>query len=263
MSMSKKFIYSLSTVFIAFAFLFKFVLTVDVEFGQDPQNMVDTIFLVTFALPKIAKVFADTGVDPPTFSRIVFGIGLFINDHIFGVLFTIIFVVVFGTYFFFFSVVGKRIGDRMMSHLPIVRKTYRDMAVQRFATTFSALMKAGLPIIQATKITANVVGSEEFRIALVRIADEGLAKGVTIGESFKREKVFPQVVTNLIAVSEKAGHLEDVLETISEFYASNVEANVRSLVSVLEPALLMTMGLMVGGIALAIIIPIYQLTTQF
>ncbi len=226
-------------------------------------SVVVVIFLVTFALPKVAKVFNDSGVNPPTFSRIVFGFGLFINNHLIGVLSTIILVLGFGTYFFFFSVVGKRVGDRMISRLPVVRKTYRDLAVQRFAATFGALMKAGLPIIQATKITANVVGSEDFRVALNRIADEGLAKGVSIGESFKREKIFPQVVTNLIAVSERAGHLEEVLETISEFYASNVDANVRALVSVLEPILLMAMGLMVGGIALAIIVPIYQLTNQF
>jgi len=226
-------------------------------------SVVVVIFLVTFALPKVAKVFNDSGVDPPTFSRIVFGFGLFINNHLVAVLSTIILVLGLGTYFFFFNLVGKRVGDRMISRLPVVRKTYRDLAVQRFAATFGALMKAGLPIIQATKITANVVGSEEFRVALNRIADEGLAKGVSIGESFKREKVFPQVVANLIAVSERAGHLEEVLETISEFYASNVDANVRALVSVLEPILLMAMGLMVGGIALAIIVPIYQLTNQF
>lgn len=226
-------------------------------------SVVVVIFLVTFALPKIAKVFQDTGANPPTFSRIVFAIGLFINDHIMGVSLTIFLTMVIGTYFFFVNEVGRRVGGHMLSRMPIVRRVYRDMAVQRFAATFSALMKAGLPIIQATKITARVVGSEDFRIALIRIADDGLAKGITIGESFKRETIFPQVVTNLIAVSEKAGHLEDVLETISEFYASNVEASVRALVSVLEPVLLMGMGLLVGGISLAIIIPIYQLTSNF
>ncbi|MFH0890627.1 MAG: type II secretion system F family protein [Candidatus Liptonbacteria bacterium] len=226
-------------------------------------SMVVVIFLVTFALPKIAKVFADTGMNPPTFSRIVFAVGLFINDHIYGVLASIILTIVFSIYFFFFTMVGRRVGDRIIGGLPVIKQTHRDLAVQRFSATFSSLMRAGLPIIQAIKITAKVVGTEEFRVALVRIADEGLAKGISIGESFRREKVFPQVVTNLIAVSEKAGHLEDVLETISEFYASNVEANVRALVSVLEPLLLITMGLMVGGISLAIIIPIYQLTNQF
>jgi len=137
------------------------------------------------------------------------------------------------------------------------------MAIQRFATTLSSLMKAGLPILNATRITADVVGSEEFRGSLLRITDEGLAKGLTIGEAFRRETIFPRVVVNLVAISEKAGHLSEVLGTLAEFYSSSVDAKIRGLVSVIEPILLLIMGLVVGTIAVAIIIPIYQLTTQF
>ena len=124
-------------------------------------------------------------------------------------------------------------------------------------------MKAGIPIIQSIRITADVVGSEEFKISLLRVADEGLSKGLTIGEAFRKENTFPRVVSNLIAISEKAGHLAEVLETLAKFYSSNVDAKVRSLVSVIEPLLLMVMGLIVGLIALSIIIPIYQLTSNF
>jgi type II secretory pathway component PulF len=168
-----------------------------------------------------------------------------------------------GIWFFWKNSVGRRIAERTLSHMPLVSDIYRDLAIQRFASTFSALMKAGLPILQTTKITADVVGSEEFRVSLIRIADEGLAKGLTMGEAFKRETVFPRVVSNLVAISEKAGHLEEVLQTLSEFYSSSVDASVRALVSFLEPALLMTMGILVATIALSIIIPIYQLTTNF
>jgi type II secretory pathway component PulF len=86
---------------------------------------------------------------------------------------------------------------------------------------------------------------------------------LTIGEAFKRETVFPKMVTNLVAISERAGHLEEVLNTLAEFYASNVDANITALVSLLEPAMLLGMGVMVGTIALSIIVPIYQLTTSY
>ncbi len=221
------------------------------------------LFLVTFALPRIAKVFLDTGINPPAFSRVVFAIGLFVNDHITALMIIFVILVGPGGWFFFKNTVGRRILERLLRRLPVIKNIYRDLAVQRFASTFSSLMRAGLPILQTTKITSDVVGSEEFRVSLLRIADEGLSKGLTIGEAFKRETVFPKVVTNLVAISEKAGHLEDVLETLAEFYAASVDANVRALVSFLEPALLMTMGLVVGSIAVSIIIPIYQLTTQF
>jgi len=84
-----------------------------------------------------------------------------------------------------------------------------------------------------------------------------------VGEAFRRESVFPQTVANLMAISERAGHLEEVLGTLSEFYIKEIDASVKALVSVLEPLLLLFIGAVIGVIALAIIIPIYQLTTQF
>lgn len=220
-------------------------------------------FLVTFAIPRIAGIFTQSGITPPLFSRIVFSIGLFLNANIFIFLPVLLIAAVGGGYFFFMNPIGKRFLNRFLAHTPLVQNLYRELAIQRFAATMSALMKAGLPILQTCRITADVVGHDEIRDSLVRIADEGLAKGLTIGEAFKRETVFPRVVSNLVAISEKAGHLDEVLETLSRFYASNIDARIRSLVAVLEPLLLMVMGLVVGAIAISIIVPIYQLTTQF
>jgi type II secretory pathway component PulF len=221
------------------------------------------VFLTTFALPKIANVFDQGGIKPPLFSRVVFAVGLFAGAHTFSLLFALAVVLIGGSYFFFKNSIGRAIAERIISKTPLLKKLYQEIAVQRFAATFSSLLKAGLPIIEATKITAEVVHAEEFRVALIRIADDGLAKGLTIGEAFKRETIFPKVVTNLIAVSERAGHLEEVLLTLADFYATNIDTSVKTLISFLEPALLLSMGVLVGGIALSIIVPIYQLTSQF
>jgi len=102
-----------------------------------------------------------------------------------------------------------------------------------------------------------------YRSALLRVANDGLAKGLTIGEAFRRETVFPSMVVNLVAISEKAGHLDEVLSTLANFYESNIDNNIKALVSLLEPLMLVVMGVMVAIIALSIIVPIYQLTTQF
>lgn len=220
------------------------------------------IFLVTFALPKIANVFLQGDLQPPTFSRIVFTIGLFIGGNILWFVGGII-AIAAGLFFFSRSVVGKRILARMVWNMPVVGSVYRDLAIQRFAATLSSLIRAGLPILTALKITAEVVGAEEFRLALIRIADEGLAKGLTVGEAFRREESFPKVVTNLIAISERAGHLEQVLGTLADFYATRAQGGVKTIMSLLEPLLLLGMGGMVAVIALAIVIPIYQLTQTF
>ena len=222
-----------------------------------------TAFLVTFAIPRIADVFSESGITPPLFSQVVFAIGPFMNAHIVAILILIFVIIVPGIVFLWTNMVGRRLLEQFMSKAPVVSGLYRDIAIQRFASTLSALLKAGLPILNAIRITADVVGAVEFRGALIRVADEGLAKGLTIGEAFRRETVFPRVVVNLVAISEKAGHLSEVLGTLAEFYATSVDSRVRALTAILEPVLLIVMGVVVGMIALAIIVPIYQLTTQF
>lgn len=221
------------------------------------------LFLTTFALPKISTVFSQGGIEPPTFSRIVFAVGNFVNNNLVLLLISVVVLAISSWLFFFKTIIGRQIADNMMSRTPVLKNLYRDMAIQRFSSTFSSLMKAGLPIIQAINITADVVGAYRFKEALNRIAEEGLAKGLTIGDSFRRETIFPRVVTNLVAISEKAGHLEELLDTLADFYSSRIDNNVKALISILEPALLLLMGGMVGSIALSIIVPIYQLTAKF
>jgi type II secretory pathway component PulF len=220
-------------------------------------------FLVTFALPKVANVFNQSGVNPPWFSRIVFTVGLFLGANIFIIGPGILIIVAFLIWAVMKTNTGKKMFDRTLTNLPVIKTTYRELAIQRMASTMSSLMRAGLPIVQTITIAADTVGVGEYRDALLRIANEGLSKGLTIGEAFRRETVFPKMVVNLMAISERAGHLDEVLATLADFYESNVDGNIKALVSLLEPAMLLIMGVMVGTIALAIIVPIYQLTTSF
>jgi type II secretory pathway component PulF len=220
-------------------------------------------FLVTFALPKVAAVFADSGIQPPLFSRVVFGVGLFLGGNIWIIFGTVAALIGSVIYLYYKTDIGKRLVDRALGGTPVIKGVYRDLAIQRFAATMSSLMKAGLPIIETIKVAADTVGLSSFKFSLLRIANEGLGRGLTIGESFKREVVFPKTVVNLIAISEKAGHLQDVLATLADFYAANVDSRIKTLVSLLEPILLMVMAGLVAIIALSIIVPIYQLTTQF
>ena len=221
------------------------------------------IFLFTFALPKIANVFSEGGINPPAFSSIVFAFGLFIGNNILIIGLIALVVICGGILFFYKTETGRRTFDKIVTHTPVVNKIYRDLAIQRMASTMSALMKAGLPIMQTINITADTVGLREYKYALLRVANEGLAKGLTIGEAFRRETVFPKTITNLVAISEKAGHLDEVLGTLADFYEGNIDASIKGLTALLEPILLLAMGAMVAVIALAIIVPVYQLTTSF
>jgi type II secretory pathway component PulF len=220
-------------------------------------------FLVMFALPKIANVFLESGFQPPLFSRVVFSVGLFFGQY--GFLFLTLFIGGFIAFFVAYrnSYSFKRMVVSVVSDIPVVRDVIKKIALQRFAAILSSLIKAGLPLTSALEITADAVGNMELKDALTRISREGLAKGLTVGEAFRREEFFPKTVTNLMAISEKAGHIEDVLGTLADFYASEIDSSLKILVSFLEPAMLLVIGFIVGIIALSIIIPIYQLTTQF
>ncbi len=219
--------------------------------------------IITIALPKIAGVFMDSGFEPPAFSRIVFSLGFFMRDagaYILGV------VVAVGSvcfYLFRSSIVFRKFAISVLSDLPFVNQVIKKIALQRFARTLSSLVRAGLPITEALEITSQATGNLELKESLLRISREGLAKGLTIGDAFKREPFFPQTVVNLISISEKAGHIEEVLETLSDFYVKEIDGSVKSLVAFLEPILLLFIGAAIAIIALAIIVPIYQLTTQF
>jgi len=215
--------------------------------------------MVVFVIPRIANVFAETGIEPPLFSRIVFAVGLFFGQYAYIIMPFLIAMIVFAWYFFFKNPVGRQTLERIIGRTPVIKNIVQQLAIQRFASTFASLLKAGIPILEALNITAGAVGSEELKDSLVRIAKEGITKGLTVGEAFRREVYFPRTVTNLIAISEKAGHMEEVLETLSDFYASEVDASVKILVSFLEPILLLVLGSVVGLIALAVIMPIYQL----
>ena len=221
------------------------------------------LLLVTFALPRIAGVFLESGINPPLFSRIVFSIGLFIGHNIYFILIFLLVLAAGLGIFFAKTKTGRRAFSHFIHRVPVLSKVLRQIALQRFAATFSSLLKSGLSMIESLEITAEAVGNEEIQKALLKISREGVSKGVSVGAAFKKETVFPNVVVNLVSVGETAGHLEDILNTLADFYELEIDTSIKTLVSFLEPILLGFIGIIIGGIALSIIVPIYQLVGQF
>ena len=220
-------------------------------------------FLVTFALPRISAVFETGGFNPPAFSRVVFGVGHFLNNNIAIIIGAMIVLTLSGWFFIKKTLAGKNFAGWILNHTPIIKPVIYKIAIQRFAATLSSLMGAGIPILDALYITADAVVSPPIKNALVRIARDGVTKGMSLGDAFSREAVFPPVVTNLVAISERAGHLDEVLKTLADFYDSEISASVKTLVTFIEPALLVMIGFVIALIALSILVPIYQLVTQF
>lgn len=221
------------------------------------------IIMVTFAVPRLAAIFTSFPTQPPLFTRIVLAVGLFLNHYIWIILGILVAVIIFFWYALSKTVSGKKILYQFATKIPVLKNVLKQMALQRFASILSSLMKAGLPILDAIEITAQTVGSEPLKESLIRISREGVAKGLSLGDAFRREAIFPGVVVNLMAISEKAGHTEEVLSTLADFYGNEAESAVKIMVNLLEPLMLVAIGLIIGLIAVSIIVPIYQMISQF
>jgi type II secretory pathway component PulF len=220
------------------------------------------IILLTFVVPRMAGVFEGANIEPPGVTLFLIGLGNFLRTYIFALLIGFM-GLVFGFFAFRRSAVGRLVLSRFYERVPILKDLIKKLAVTRFSATLASLMRGGLPILEALEITSDAVGNESFRQALLRISREEIAKGSSMGAAFRKEEIFPRTVSNLIAIGEKAGHTDEILETLSGFYEAEVDSTLKTLVSFLEPALLMGVGLLVGLIAVAVILPIYQLVSKF
>lgn len=218
--------------------------------------------LVSFAIPRISSMFLESGMKIPTITKIIFNVSTFLSQY--GLILLGFFLIFVFVLFLFFrgSLLGRKVFQRIIFNIPLVKEILKKMAYQRFATTFGSLMRAGLPIVENLEITAETVGNEEMRQALLRIAHEGVMRGVPLGEAFHKEEIFPQTIRTLIAIGEKAGHTEEVLKNLADFYETEIDTSVKSLVALFEPLMLMIIGVVVGAIALAVILPVYQFISQ-
>ena len=221
------------------------------------------VLLITFVLPRISVVFEGSGAPMPLFTSILVSIGRFLNKY-FLITTPLFFAAVFGGFQFITKTEkGKALFAKFLRKTPLVKEIFIKLAVQRFSSTLANLLRAGIPFITSLEITADAVGEEEMRKSLLRIARENIAKGVPIGDAFRKEEIFPQVVINLIAIGEKSGHVEEILVTLADFYEKEIDEALKNFVSFLEPALLVVIGMIVAGIAFSVILPIYQLVSQY
>ncbi|MFS2029625.1 MULTISPECIES: type II secretion system F family protein [unclassified Curtobacterium] len=150
--------------------------------------------------------------------------------------------------------------DPIRLRLPVFGALNKKIVVARFARNFSNMIGAGVPILQALKIVGEVSNNFVVQKALDRVA-ESVRKGESIAVPITREKVFPDMVSQMIAVGEDAGSLETMLERIAEFYDAEVQSTTEALTSLIEPLLIAFLGVVVGGMIVALYLPIFQITS--
>jgi general secretion pathway protein F len=153
---------------------------------------------------------------------------------------------------------GKIWKDGAMLKIPIFGQLLRMLAVARFARTLATLLQSGVPLLKAMEIVRNVLGNAKLE-QVVEEAASSIREGQSIAEPLKRSGDFPPIVTHMIAVGEKSGQLEAMLENVARAYDAQVETRVQALTSLLEPLMIVIMGGAVGFIAFAILMPLIQM----
>lgn len=215
--------------------------------------------LIVFVLPRITKVFAQSGIELPLPTRILMNISDFVLGNWLWILITLGIVVVF-IRLFKMTQKGQVIMYNITSRIPLVGSLSQKVILSRLARSLASLLKSGTPIIKALKVAADATGNSYYRRELYVMAEKEISKGVSVGGSLKhREEMFPKMFISLISIGEKTGTMETVLDSLADFYEEEVDSSLKTLVSALEPTLLIVMGIIVGAIAISIILPIYSL----
>lgn len=216
--------------------------------------------LIVFVVPQFEEIFASFGDAPlPVPTQILIEISnVFRSWRAFVVLaFTVAAVIAVRVYA---QTEGGRYNlDRIKLRLPVFGKILRKVAIARFTRTLGTLTRSGVPILQAMEIVERTAGNEVFARA-VREAGDCVRNGETLSDPLARSGEFPSMVTRMIGVGEKTGALEVMLSKIADFYDSEVKSTVDALTSLIEPILILMMGLVVGGIVIALFMPILQLS---
>jgi type IV pilus assembly protein PilC len=216
-------------------------------------------FMLIFIVPIFARMFEDLGGTLPLPTRVAMGISDILTS-IFGVfVYAGMGAAVFGFLRWKKTENGRRIWGRISLRLPAkIGDVLQKVALARFARTLGTLSAAGVPILQALEITATSSGNWVVENALLKSRD-AIREGIPIYKPLESEPVFPPMVTRMIAVGEETGDVDGMLGKIADFYESEVDATVKALTSIIEPLMIVVVGGIVGGIIIAMYLPMFKI----
>ncbi|MBP6989421.1 type II secretion system F family protein [Candidatus Shapirobacteria bacterium] len=152
--------------------------------------------------------------------------------------------------------------DKLALKIPIAGVLSEKTILANTCRTLSMLLTAGITLVEALKITASVSGSEVFKQAYLEISEK-VQKGFSVAVSFQNTAVFPIIVNQMISTGEETGKLDDVLMRVSDYFSKEAEESVKALTSAIEPLIMVVLGLGVGFLMIAVVMPIYNLTSSF
>ena len=227
-----------------------------------PVTIISIAFVVigvilVFVIPAFEKMFADFGGALPLPTQIVINISNFVQDYILVIIGSIIFTI-FAAKKIYASNRGRNVIDDLALKLPVMGVLIRKVAVAKFARTMSTMISSGVPILDGLDIVRKTAGNRTVEKAIAKVRTS-ISEGKTIAEPLKASGVFPPMVCQMIEVGEQAGALDTMLSKIADFYDDEVDDAVGNLTAMMEPILMLFLGTTVGGLVIAMYLPIFKL----
>ena len=219
------------------------------------------ILLLWKVVPIFATLFLGLGVELPLPTRIVIGLSNFVGS-IFGFLILVAIVgAIVALKVWYKTPAGRMAIDTTLLKLPMIGLLLRKIAVARFTRTLGTLISSGVPILEGLEITARTSGNALIEKSLMEVR-KGLEAGRNLSDPLKDTNVFPGMVTQMIGVGEQTGAMDAMLQKIADFYEDEVDAAVKDLLAAMEPAMIVFLGVVVGGIVISMYLPLFSLIGQ-
>ena len=213
--------------------------------------------LLIFVIPTFERMFASVGLALPLPTRVVISMSKFLTGYWWAVIAAGVALFYFGKNYYA-SNDGKLVIDRLMLKAPVLGDVLRKSAVSRFTRTLGTLIGSGVSILEGLEITAKTAGNRVISDAIME-SRASIAGGETIAAPLQKSKVFPPMVISMIAVGEQTGGLDEMLSKIADFYDEEVDAAVSNLLSLMEPVMIVFLGVVVGGMVVAMYLPIFDM----
>ncbi len=213
--------------------------------------------LLIWVVPIFEDMFSSFGKALPGPTQAVVNMSNFLRTYWY-IIFGGLAVTMVGLVQFYRTQRGRRIMDAMFLRMPVIGDLLRKTAVARFTRTLGTMLSSGVPILEALEIVAKTAGNVVVEEAVMK-ARASISEGKTLAEPLAQTKVFPPMVTQMITVGESTGALDTMLSKIADFYEDEVDAAVEALTSLIEPVLMAFLGVVVGGLVIALYLPIFQL----
>ena len=217
-----------------------------------------TTILLIFVIPSFEDLFQGFCADLPGFTRMVIDLSAFVRTQGWIIVFIISAIVYAFLYFKKRSRPFRHFLDRMMLKAPIIGPILEKASIARYSRTLSTMFSAGVPLVEALESVAGATGNIVYETGVMQMRDE-VATGQRLQQAMENSDLFPNMVIQMIAVGEESGSLDEMSSKVADFYEADVDDAVDNLSSLLEPMIMAILGVLVGGLVVAMYLPIFKL----